>query len=483
MIKTRTWRRLHKWGGLIMSFFLVLFCLSGVVLNHRSSVQNWNINRSLLPPSYRFEKWDKGFLRGTQAFRLDGRCQVLLYGYEGCWLTDSVASSFTDFNRGLPVGRDGRSLRSVVQTPNGHVFAAGQFALYTLSPVKPYRWLSVPLPLSGDERISDMTCRGDTLLVTGRSYLYLAVPPYDRFQRIELKAPDGFDGRVSLFRTVWLLHSGELFGVAGRILLDIIALCLIVICVTGWVYWLLPRRKKTVWRRRLLRLHNKIGVKTIVLTLFVAITGWCLRPPVLIALVKGRVSAIPGTSLDASNPWNDNLRMLRYDARSGEWLLSASDGFYRLHSLQAIPEKIETAPPVSVMGLNVWKQDEKGIWLVGSFSGMFRWDRRTGHITDYWTGRTVSPRPGPPFGAQPVAGFTADFHHRPYVVGYESGSDFAPMPEAFSSLPISLWDVALEVHSGRIYVYNNIGSMIFIFAAGFLVVGALWSGYRIRMKK
>lgn len=480
VMKMKTWRKHHKWIGLAVSFFLVMFCVSGIVLNHRNLVHDWNVNRGLLPPSYRFENWDKGFLRGTLPCRMDGERKVLMYGYEGCWLTDSIAKSFGDFNRGLPNGCDLRSLRAVVQMPDGRIWAAGQFGCYVRKGSMNGAWAEVELPLSDGERISDLYARGDTLLVVGRSFLYRALPPYNRFVRLELKAPAGYDGKVSLFRTVWLLHSGELFGSAGRAVLDLTALVLVFLCISGWFYLLLPRR--VVWRRRFFFWHDKVGVKTILLTVFIVFTGWCLRPPVLIALVKGRLPAIPGTSLYSHNPWHDNLRMLRYDERSGEWLMSTSEGFYKLRSLQAVPVKITPAPPVSVMGLNVWEKDTDGNWLVGSFSGMFRWNPRTGIITDFFTGKPAEARPGPPFGARPVSGFTADFHHRPGVIEYENGSGFAEMPESFTTLPMSLWDFALEVHSGRIYVYDNLASMVFIFFAGIVVVYTLWTGYRIRVK-
>lgn len=482
MMKKRSWRRQHKWIGLVISFFLFLFCLSGIVLNHRQAVQPVNVNRSLLPSAYHFRDWNRGFLRGTVTCRWKGKERVLMYGSEGCWLTDSVASSFADFNRGLPEGRDLRSLRAVVQVPDGRLFAAGQFGLYALSGTAAGGWQPVALPLSEGERVSDMTVSGDTLFIVGRSFLYTAVPPYGDFQRTGLPAAAGYDGKVSLFRTVWLLHSGELFGMAGRLLLDAIALCLIVLCVSAWIYWILPKRKAARWRLFLLKIHNLVGVKTIVLTLFVAFTGWCLRPPVLIALVQGRIPAIPGTALASPNPWHDNLRMLRHDRRTGEWLLSAADGFYRLRTLDSKPEKIKEAPPVSVMGVNAWQQAADDTWLVGSFSGMFRWDTRSGRTTDYETGKVADTKPGAPFGKRPVAGFTSDFHHRGYVVDYEEGTRFAKMPDAFSTQPVSLWELALEIHSGRIYIYNNLGSMAVIFLAGLLVMWVLWSGYRIRLR-
>ena len=55
---------------------------------------------------------------------------------------------------------------------------------------------------------------------------------------MEITAPSGYDGKVSLFRTVWLLHSGELFGKVGVLVVDVISVLLIIICVTGLAFWL-----------------------------------------------------------------------------------------------------------------------------------------------------------------------------------------------------------------------------------------------------
>ena len=39
-MKRKTWRKNHKWIGIIITFFLVMFCLSGIVLNHRQLFAN-----------------------------------------------------------------------------------------------------------------------------------------------------------------------------------------------------------------------------------------------------------------------------------------------------------------------------------------------------------------------------------------------------------------------------------------------------------
>ena len=44
-MKRITWKKHHKWLGIALSFFLLMFCLSGIVLNHRWLVRDVDISR------------------------------------------------------------------------------------------------------------------------------------------------------------------------------------------------------------------------------------------------------------------------------------------------------------------------------------------------------------------------------------------------------------------------------------------------------
>ena len=65
-MKKATWRRQHKWLGIILAPFVILFCLSGIVLNHAKLFQGIDISRTLLPSEYRYSQWNQGLFRGTQ---------------------------------------------------------------------------------------------------------------------------------------------------------------------------------------------------------------------------------------------------------------------------------------------------------------------------------------------------------------------------------------------------------------------------------
>ena len=493
-MKRITWKKHHKWIGLGFAFFMLMFCLSGIVLNHRAFFADCNVSRSWLPSDYHFKQWNGGLLKGSLVWQADSSGKdVLIYGNSGVWLTTDGGQHFEDFNTGLPSGADYKNIKSLALAPDSSLWAANQFGLYRYD-LPAHTWVAADLMLEGEDKISDMLFKGDTLMVVGRSYVYTSTDYY-HFDVLQLQAPVGYDGKVSLFRTVWSTHNGEIFGDLGKWLMDGVAIVLILLSFTGILYWLLPkyiRRRKQLGKsvktsaqglKHTLNWHDNIGRYTFFVLLFVSFTGWCLRPPVLIALVSAKVPAIPGTVMDSDNPWRDQLRMLRYDDACGDWLLSTSEGLYSLSSLTAAPVKIEKAPPVSVMGLNVWQKDEDGNWLMGSFSGMFKWNRAESVATDYFTGEITEAVAGPPFGKFAVAGYTADFTKEPLVIEYNQGSAELKMPADFACLPMSLWNLALEIHTGRIYTILGPATLIFIFFAGIAAMWCLYSGYVIRRKK
>lgn len=477
-MKRSTWYKHHKWSGLILCFFMLMFCLSGIILNHRELVSQMNVSRSVLPPFYSFSNWNGGLLRGSMA--IDDN-SLLIYGAGGVWRTDSMATIVEDYNNQLPRGADCRSIRSMVKMPSGEIFAVSSYGLFSLENGE--SWHRIEVPTDTEERLTDITAYGDTLVVVGRSYLYISTEPYVDFTRTELRSSSNQDDKLTLFRTVWKLHSGELFGMPGRFVVDAIALVLIFLCFSGFVGWLLPKFRKRLGRglKQLLgwskKWHNKVGRVTIVLTVLIVLTGWCLRPPMMILLVMNKTKPFPGTSF--SNLWHDKLRMLRHDDVFGDWILFTSDGFFSLESLSAEPQKIESAPSVSVMGLNVWQRDEKGNWLCGSFSGMCRWNRANGSITDYYSGDSLEGKSGSPFGAKAISGFSSDLAYGEVAVEYDAGTDLINQPANMEKLPMSLWNVALEVHSGRIY-FGNSAAYFFIFLIGGLALWCLWSGYKVR---
>lgn len=520
--KQRRHRRLrwvHKWGGLFFTLFLIIFALSGIVLNHRVALSEVDVPRSVLPPEYRMEHWNLGAVKGTLRVSSDS---ILLYGENGLWLTDSSRACFSRFERGMRPGADNRLVANVVRTHSGQLFAVTTFDAYQWN-YSTQSWQRLTERFAPSDRMTDAAVKGDTLVLQSRSELFLATAPYTHFERIHLKAPTNAPLGRFTFRTLWMLHSGELFGAWAQYFVDSLGVILIVLCLTGVVLAFFPKllkrqRKrqpegKSVLRRVFkfsLQLHNKLGVYLLAFLLLLTVTGMFLRPPLLVAIARLRHQPLALTHEHNPNPWWDNLRMIRYDRHHHRWLLQTPFGFFTTSNLHSAPTKLDHEPPVGFMGTNVLQQEDADHWIAGSFSGLYRWNARTGESWNLYTGqRYVAPKhQGIPDFTYSVSGYSTDLGARPVVFDYNRGAeyalggakkaatdddeqefvcyeraDFSVMPEQVQDGRLSLWRVALETHTGRIYTFlPNIVIQLFIFLSGTFLLTVLISGYVVWRK-
>ena len=526
-----TWKKYHRWFGLILSVFMLVFCVSGIILNHRQLFADCDVSRSILPPAYHIQNFNNGVIKGS--IRIDGHADlasaggikasddsILAYGYGSIWLTDTKMKSWKDFNKGLPENVDGRNIRNMVQTKNGEIWCAATMDVYRFDGKE---WKMFPLA-DNEERITDITLTKDStsIIAMTRSAVYEisgkktdaanekrdaanekrdAISEKTNVTRKIIGQPEGFIPEVTLFKTVWHLHSGAFFGLTGRLVVDAIAIVLIILSITGIILFILPyrirRQKRLQAREKMQKLgkqmvfnakwHNKLGYTTIILTLWLAITGMCLRPPLMIPLAMNKTTE----KVKDGNVWHDKLRAIRWDAAEGNWLVSTSEGFLRVDEhFQHKPILLnkEKAPKVSPMGVTVFESDGKGGWLVGSFSGMFRWYPEKNLIVDYFTGKQNIEKSMIPISNHLVSGYSKDFFGGKEVIfDYSKGASLdetTSTPELLSATPMSLWNVALELHVGRCYSpFLGPLSDLFVFISGLLITLVLLSGYIILKRR
>ena len=539
-----TWKKYHRWLGLVLSVFMLVFCVSGIILNHREVFSGCEVSRKWLPASYHVKNFNNGVVKGTvvkksaaHSLSSENCDSVLAYGCAGVFLTDSRLSTWQDFNAGLPESIDERNVRHVVKAKDGSLWCAALRDVYRYDE-NSHRWKKVELP-GNEERIMDVALAKDSMTVVAltRSRVFTIVPfvqygeivkigkSSSETYRVESKiipAPKKYEPNTTLFKLVWHLHSGEFFGLPGKLVVDAIALVLIVLSITGILLFILPygirRAKKLAAKARMKRLgkqfawnmkwHNKIGYVTIVLTLWIAITGMCLRPPLMVPLV---LSKLPQAVGEDGNVWQDKLRAIRWDAVQGDWLVSTSEGFLRVdEDFSQAPKMLpdDECPKLSPMGVTVWESDGKGGWIVGSFRGIYRWNpvnHSLNQILDYFTGKPSEETSMIPISDNLVCGYSEDFlGGKPLVFDFAKGVEDAKgqavalcndepktsrNEESMSDLicetaPMSLWNVALELHVGRCYSpFLGPLSDLFVFLSGLLITLVLLSGYIISHRR
>ena len=495
------WKRWHKWIGLIIAPFLFVICLSGITMNHRNAISGIDIPRSILPKSYHFNSWNNVAAKATLKLNKDS---ILLFGASGIWLTDSINVSYQDFSQGLKKGADNRIVSNVVRTDFGNMFAATTYDLYIYNN-KSLAWQNISDRVGCHERLTDIAVKGDSVVVVSRSNLYISLPPYTHFEKKELPAPQNYVEEVSLFRTIWLLHSGEIYGLVGKLIIDAMALVILVLSVTGFIitfyHKLIKKKKKqglavdVSTLKNSYKLHNKLGWWLFPILIFIGGTGILLRPPLLITIIQMRVPPLCGSVIDSENPWNDRLRALCYDKYNDNWLLYSSEGFYSFDSLSETPVKEEEPPTVSVMGVTLLQQQDKENWMVASFSGAFLWNRESKEMIDCFTGKVVLPKKGGmPTLDKAISGYTKDLRGVKTLFSYDkemfemlndkNTQPIAPMPKEIGKGRMSLWLFALECHVGRIYspIIGEL-NMIFVFVSGAFFLVLSISGFIIYKRK
>lgn len=458
------WKWTHKWFSVSFGALILLWAVSGILLNHRRLISSVDIDRSFLPKAYRYENWNNAAVRsGLQL----GSDSLLLYGNIGLWLTDTLFQTYQPFYEGFPNGTDNYKTNKVFAGKDGTLYAATQSGLYVRKTTAD-KWKKVPLDLH-DERIIDITSRGDRLVFLTRSELIFGFDNGDSSSFYRFNLPRAVDdaGHISLFKTLWVLHSGEIFGTMGKLLIDFFALTLIFLVITGFVYFFFPqlikRRKAKLKANKNLkeslkfsiRWHQKAGIWIGLFLIFTTLTGMFLRPPLLIAISTTSVAKIPFSTLSHPNPWHDQLRAIHWNEDEGYWLIGTNKGFYKAKedfSGLLIPFAIQ--PPVSVMGINTFTYLGNDTYLVGSFNGLFWWQPNASYVRDAVTGEVPAENSnaGSPLGKHLIAGMVQVNNDR-LIFDYNKGllKENMMMPSSIQNCKMPLWNVALEMHTGRIF--------------------------------
>lgn len=496
-------RRIHKWPALVISFVLICYGVTGILMNHRELISGCDIGAGLMPKEYRYNNWNNAAIKGGV---IKGGDSLFIYGNIGVWLTDTAYSGYTEFNTGFPAGTDHHKIFDMHLADDGEMYAATLFGLYSWDS-SGGRWTLIDAGEESKGRYTAIESTGDTLYVIDRSNIYVALSegPATKLSRSEIPAPEGYKSDVTLFETIWQIHSGEILGLPGKLFVDLLGIITIFLSVTGIIYFFFPRIIKRRAReshdvRRLasvnkwsLKWHNLTGELTFILLGVLFMTGMFLRPPLLIAIAQARTAPVRYSNLDQPNPWYDRLRDILYDAENDRFLLATSEGIFAMDRKDMLPSPFASQPPVSVMGINAFEKQEDGSFMVGSFSGLFRWDPVKNAVYDFTDGSPYVNNPGGrPVGEFMVTGAFRDHKGRLMAADYNLGlsaighdANVPLMPAVLrDEQKISLWNVALEFHTGRIF--QSLTGALYILIVpltGITAVAVVLSGYLILRRR
>ena len=486
---------LHKYVGLVLLLFLAWMSLTGVLMNHPRLISELSVPGWLLPPQYKPHNWNRNMLTDlTFSQRLPDL--ALAGGKPGVWITRDGGRHFDAYDEGLPTSLFYRKVRDlfVWETADRTLwFAATDGGLFMRDHGEP-RWSRVALG-SHIESVRKVLLVGDRLMAVSDSGFYLSnIPPTpSSFLAVATDRVEP-QPRITLVRLFFDVHYGKAWGLAGLLLFDAVGLTLFFLCVSAFYTWYFPwqaRRNRKSWLLRnpmtkqvfktMFHYHLKLGIWMAALMLVVGGTGLFMRPPLLAVIANGSIprSAYPGFISD--NPWDDKIRNALYDEVDQTILVQASDGLwvgadtldqpFRPHQLDV---------PIFVMGATVLEPKHDG-YLVGSFSGIFKWLRATGKASDLESGEPVSGSASMRPAELMVTGYFETPSGEQFIATFEQGlvplgdvdrdGRFEQPPELPRGYRMPLWNYLFEIHNGRFFkdlvggwhlLIIPIGSLLFI---------------------
>lgn len=464
-------RWFHRTIGLLLALWLALMGLSGVLVNHPDWIRELEAPLWLTPPSYRPQGWNQGTATTLIASRLH-KGEILLAGSFGCW-QGPAEGALRETQSGLGQGGASREIRQLALLPlspdaqDETCIALGGMGLYT----KTWRdsvW--APLEAPGSLPVAFFPDTVASTLITEEGAWSCAnddlAAGFPSWKRIELHAEQAVHhlshSRVELF---FDLHSGALFGLPGRLLMDGLGLLIVFLAVGALATWLVirnhRRRKRKQasralpgWVRPLDRWHTLLGLYALPLLLLSAGTAFFLRPPTLVLLALGDSAEtreerpFPPPIHKATSLPGDSLLLF---TDQGLWTgPRQGDGAFHRTSLEL---------PTHVMGATTVSLRPGGEPFVGSFSGGFSRDA-SGAILNLLDERPIDEVSRFRLAPVQVSGY---FHwqEQEIVAGWHKG--LLPLqgtlPAALAEQPadfdarwrMSLWNWAFEVHNCRIF--------------------------------
>lgn len=234
---------MHRWLGVGLSLFVLILSLTGIALNHSSG---WRLDSSYVSADWLLDAYGirspgaalsfthgkhRATLLGNRLYLDDREIADGIESLTGIVVLDTFILA-TGSDRALLLTTDGElveqiDLASILPSPIERSGRSGEFTVVSSA---------------GNLYAADADISGFEL-ATGIGEVTWSqesdVPPalLESLQSL-------YRGRgLTIERVIADIHSGRIVGVAGPFLMDIVAMLLIVLAVSGLLLWLRPRRK------------------------------------------------------------------------------------------------------------------------------------------------------------------------------------------------------------------------------------------------
>ena len=455
--------------GLALLLIFLFTAVTGILINHPSLLRSWSVPASWLGESYQYTNWNRFSFRDS-VLTDDGA--MYIGGKMGVWYSPGAGLAFTELNKGFPesfYSRDVNTLLDVEHNGSRRLFAGGRSGLFFRDQGAD-SWKAVK-GITGTEIVDLLRHNGQIMAFSPHACYTAALSQENPDFVQQLMQIDTAGQWVPGYRLLFELHSGKLFGLPGRLLADTAALILLFLCISALYIWFIPwkkrmftaRPKKNRWLKPMYSYHLKTGIWISLLLFIIAGSGAFIRPPLILF---SSLIPIPLASLAGKTP--EILRAVI--AGDGSLVLATRDGWYKGDPDFNPPLQSVTPPvPVFGMGTTVLEPLQGQQLLVGSFSGLYKWDVDENTGVDL-AGKKAPPKAGLMPGEVMAAAamidngtFTGYADYKRGLLGVdETPITNRPFPTEQLEKRTSLYHFLFELHNGR-FLRDIIGAWYILY--------------------
>ena len=442
------------------------------MLNHPKLLRNLSVPQWLVPKHYHPDNWNRRTLKGI-VYTGEGRDTLIAYGNQGVYRSTDRGMSFSPFMTGdFPTAAWKKRTNHLFFDSERRLLLSATNGGLLKYDFNSSAWRKVPLP-DASVPILKIVRTENRLVLAAKSGFYAA--PLGSNPHFEKRVPERAteEEHVSMIRVFLELHDGSIWGLPGKLLWDAMGIVMLFLCVSAFYIWYYPKKWKWRYkrskrparptdkknRRFFFRYHNTLGWYTSFVLVVIVFTGTFLRPPLMMVIAGAELPKSYYPAIHDSNPWKGKIRNAFYDSVRQRIVLDCTDGIWT-GALAGEPFHKETLPVrIFAMGATVFEEEKPGVWLVGSFGGLERFEPETNEIGSVMQSKTPS-RPGRP-GSTLVGGYIVSPDGDEYIVGHYKGisdtkenrkTDLFVMPEHIRRhYRMPLWNFLFELHNGRLF--------------------------------
>ncbi len=467
---------LHKYFGLILLLFFAWMAISGILLNHPKLIENFNTPTFITPSHYYPNNWNRKSLKGIVYTKNIKSDSIIIYGNQGVFIKAANSDSITSYMNGdyPKPARLKRTNYLIADTLHKRLLAANNKGLYICKSGSS-QWKQIDLP-ENKEYVNKIIIANDKIVVITKSCFYVSdfTDKLVFTRKIPKKHHKG-QKTISLVNVFLELHDGRIFGFPGKILWDIAALVLFFLSISAFYIWFYPKKWKRNYKRKAIRIsnkkkkpyrlfykyHTKLGWYFAIILLIIFITGIFLRPPLIITLVNTNINEKYYPNFKNNNPWHHKIRNALYDSANDRIVLDCSDGIWAgsLFDNKEF-EKLDLPISIFAMGANVFKEQTKNTWLIGSFGGLEEYNKSTNSVKSLLQIESFNKGMGRPAPIL-VTGYVNLPNGENRIVGHYKGlcnykgepdKNALPMPDVIrQNYRLPLWNFFFELHNARIF--------------------------------